>query len=230
MDDPPKGALVAVRDRREKVIAILCEGYATDLISDSEFENRLDSAHQTTDLVALDKLVADLEGLDKRPEVALATLPEARAMNLTRPKTKNVVAIFGGVSRTGEWTAPQKLRAIAVLGGIELDFREAILPAGVTEVQIYTLIGGADVIVPPGVTVECDGIAILGGFETVGRVSSGQVQSRAVLRITGISALGGVSVSTRLPGESSRQAKRRLKREDKARQKARDKATKLLGA
>jgi predicted membrane protein len=51
------------------------------------------------------------------------------------------------------------------MGGSELDFREAVMGPGVTELQIFAVCGGVEVVVPPGLNVESHGIAIMGGFE-----------------------------------------------------------------
>jgi hypothetical protein len=61
--------------------------------------------------------------------------------------------------------------------------------------------------------VECDATAIMGGFEELDRGHGGPDPDRALLRITGIAVMGGVSIETRLVGESSRQARKRIKHE-----------------
>ena len=65
-----------------------------------------------------------------------------------------MVAALGGVERKGRWIPARTSYAIALMGGLSLDFREALLPPGETEVWIFTLMGGAEIIVPPGLTVR----------------------------------------------------------------------------
>jgi hypothetical protein len=43
------------------------------------------------------------------------------------------IALLGGSERRGAWTPPRELYTIAVMGGAGLDFREAVMPPGVTE-------------------------------------------------------------------------------------------------
>jgi hypothetical protein len=76
--------------------------------------------------------------------------------------------------------------------------------------------GGCEIIVPPWLPVECDATAILGGFEHLERTTGAPDPGRAMLRITGFALVGGVSIETRLPGESAKDAKRRRKRHRKA--------------
>jgi hypothetical protein len=97
------------------------------------------------------------------------------------------------------------------MGGLSLDFREALLPPGETDVWIFTLMGGAEIIVPPGLTVESDGIAIMGGFEHREDSSITDDPNAPILRLRGLALMGGVEVSIRYPGESVRDAKKRAR-------------------
>ena len=102
-----------------------------------------------------------------------------------------------------------------------MDFREALLPPGETEVWIFTAMGGAEIIVPPGLPVECDGMAILGGWEHREDAAMSQDPDAPILRVRGLALLGGVEVTTRFPGETNREAKRRrrFERKEKKRRK-----------
>jgi hypothetical protein len=103
------------------------------------------------------------------------------------------------------------------MGGICLDFREALLPPGATEVWIFTAMGGAEIIVPPGLAVESDGVAILGGFEHAEQADLQLDPDAPLLRLRGLALMGGVDVKIRHPGETEREAKRRRRAEKKER-------------
>jgi hypothetical protein len=75
--------------------------------------------------------------------------------------------------------------------------------------------GGAEIIVPPGLNVESDGIAILGGFDHTEEASLDPDPDAPILRLRGLALLGGVEVKIQLPGETAREAKRRRKLEKK---------------
>jgi hypothetical protein len=128
-----------------------------------------------------------------------------------------IVAIMGGSARKGRWSPARKNYSIAVMGGCELDFREAVMGPGVTELQVFTLCGGVEVIVPPGLNVESHGIAIMGGFEHRGDDYHNPDPHAPTLRITGVAIMGGVEVTVRHPGETARDARRRRKLERKER-------------
>lgn len=93
-----------------------------------------------------------------------------------------------------------------------------------TEVTVFALWGGVDIIVPPGLQVECSGAGIMGAFErTPDELADASVASSdpgsPVLRVNGVALMGGVDVSTRLPGERGKDAARRRKLARKARRK-----------
>ncbi len=116
-----------------------------------------------------------------------------------------IVAIMGGSARKGRWSPARKNYSIAVMG------------PGVTELQVFTLCGGVEVIVPPGLNVESHGIAIMGGFEHRGDDYHNPDPHAPTLRITGVAIMGGVEVTVRHPGETARDARRRRKLERKER-------------
>jgi len=203
-------------DTRQQAIDALCEHFANDALSVEEFEKRVEQAHKAESTDDLRRLLQDLPTGDlpiRREEVTPAQHPRAGAMvPASRVKERGVmVAALGGVERKGRWIPARQNYAVAVMGGIQLDFREALLPPGETEVWIFTVMGGAEIIVPPGLTVESDGVAILGGFEHRQDVSLAEDPNSPCLRVKGFALMGGVEVSIRYPGESVRDAKRRLK-------------------
>jgi len=201
---------------RQQTIDALCEHFATDALSVEEFERRVEMAHKAESDADLRKLLMDLPAGDlpiRRDEVSLIHPARAEAtVPASRVKEKGfMVAALGGVERKGRWIPARQNYSIAVMGGVSLDFREALLSPGETEVWVFTLMGGAEIIVPPGLTVESDGVAILGGFEHREEASVSEDPNAPILRIRGLAVMGGVEVSIRYPGESDRDAKRRLK-------------------
>ncbi|HRI52474.1 MAG TPA: hypothetical protein PLW65_20055, partial [Pseudomonadota bacterium] len=94
-------------------------------------------------------------------------------------------------------------------GGVELDFREAALAPGVTEIHATVFMGGVSIIVPPQLAVEMDGIAIMGGFAHTERAPAQRDPDRPVLRVTGVAVMGGADIRTCLIGESGSEVQQR---------------------
>lgn len=118
--------------------------------------------------------------------------PRDRPVPAPVEDSETLLAILSGVQRKGEWEPAELVRVFAVMGGAELDFREAVLVEGVTELWIFAFCGGVEVTVPRDINVETRGVGIMGGFS--------QVEHRAkeadapTLRITGFALMGGVEV------------------------------------
>lgn len=186
---PPTPA--ALRIRREYTIARLCEHFARDHLEAEELEDLIDRAHKAETLAALDNLLVGLPELTPTPPVHAAKTSLA-----TRDANQVVVAIMGGAERKGSWGPPENLYVVAVMGGTLLDFREAQLGPGVTTVNVLALMGGVEIIVPPGLRVESHGIGIMGGFGHATQRAEA-AEDGPVLRITGAAIMGGVEIKER---------------------------------
>jgi hypothetical protein len=131
-------------------------------------------------------------GTREAPQVAIATRVH---------EAERVLTILSGIQRQGTWRVPKKLHVVAVMGGIDLDFREAAFGAGVTEVKVTSVMGGIAIIVPPHLQVACEGVGILGLFEGMDRGAGERDPDTPLLRITGVAVMGALEISTRQPGE-----------------------------
>lgn len=214
----PRENLVALRDRRDRVIAALTDAFAKDLFDVDEYDRRIDLVHRAVSLAELDDVVADLEPIGSAAtSTALVPHPSlaSEAALASWPDRKRWTAIMGGFEKKGRWNVPKTMKVICFWGGGSLDFRDAQFAPGVTELKVTAVMGGLEIIVPPWLSVDCDATAIMGGFEEMDRGHGEPDLGRALLRISGLAIMGGVSIETRQPGESSRQARKRVKRERK---------------
>jgi hypothetical protein len=85
------------------------------------------------------------------------------------PGRESLTAVFSKVTRRGEWLPPEELRVVAGFGAAKLDFTEALLAPGVTELRVFALFGSVEVLVPSDLDVELDAGALFG---TVQRIDS----------------------------------------------------------
>lgn len=202
---------------RQVTIEALCEHFANDALPVEEFERRVEVAHRAGSVDELKALLRDLPGANVPIRADGAPLPaprpHRRVAGAAHSKEKAlVVAVMGGAVRKGRWEPARRNFSLSIMGGTDLDFRDALLPPGVTEVHVVAVMGGTEIIVPPGVNVESHGIGIMGAFEHVGG-SDDYDPDAPTLRITGLALMGGVDIQVRLPGESAREARKRRKRE-----------------
>ena len=203
---------------RKRVIDALCEAYARDQLTVEELEDRLDRANRVRSQTELDALLERLDLSDWRPGSLSGDLPAVAerggaVAGLQVPDRRLVVAVWSGAMRRGRWVPPRRLTATAFQGGIELDFREAEMAPGPYDVRATAVMGGIQIVVPPGLSVETSGFALIGGFHEIPQPSPPPTPDGPVLRIHGFALMGGVEIDVRLPGESPTEAKRRRRRE-----------------
>ena len=233
MKSTPKPGDDGLKVVRQAIIDRLCARFAEDGLSMRDFERRLDLAHRATSTRQLEALVADSSPAAAQPplrkqDAVAAARPAGRGVPARTvppemvPNRQFMAGVLGASSQGGPWIAPREAYAVALMGGVELDFREARFGPGLTEVTVFAAWGGVEIIVSPDLQVECNGVGILGGFvherDELSQASavSGDPGS-PVLRVNGVALMGGVNVSTRLTGESEREAARRRKLARKAR-------------
>lgn len=180
---------------RERIVQDLGEHFAQDRLTLPEYERRVELAYRADSVTALRDLTSDL--------VALVPVPVSQGASLSSPdgaavstgvgqRVKNFFAVMSGVVRRGKWTVPSRMRVFAWMGGVQLDLREAALTAPVTDIYIFALMGGAQIIVPPNVRLESDGFAIMGGFEDQLREAASNDPAAPLVRVRGVAIMGGV--------------------------------------
>ena len=183
---------------------VLCRHYALDNLDERELERRLDALYRAEGVGEIRDLLSDLPALPQVESPVEAGAGEA-------PDRGVAIAVMGGTERKGNWIPPRKLVAVAAMGGVELDFREARFATGISEVMAVAFWGGVEIVVPPGIRVESNGIALMGGFDHPTGEHEEVAADAPVLRIGGVAFMGGVEISTRYPGETKKQAARRRK-------------------
>jgi hypothetical protein len=218
MIDDEDGNGTPLTQTRQVTIDALCEHFANDVMTVEEFERRVDTAHNAATVEELRGLLRDLPG-GGLPVVAGAGPVPGYASGHALQRAEDVrergyaIAILGGSRRVGRWTPARINSAVAFCGGVEIDFREAVMPPGVTELRIFAMWGGVEVIVPPGMNVECHGVGIMGGFDQTSEGATPRDPTAPTLRVTGVALMGGVDVTVRHRGESGRDARRRRRQE-----------------
>lgn len=181
---------------RERVIEALSEHFARDHLSLEDLETRMARVYAATTPAEVDAIVSDL------PALAVgAPVPVTEDAYSPTPKLRErVVAIMSGIVRRGLWKIPRRLKVVAIMGGVELDLREAELPPGVTEIRAFVFMGGLEIRVRPGVRLETDGVAIMGGFEDRIHEPGVAGPDAPVVRVTGVAIMGGVDAQIQAIG------------------------------
>ena len=206
MDDAerrPLPSTAQLEATRNRVIQALGAHFAEDHLSLEELESRIERALKAPTSDTLEALLDGLPALPGAGAGSVGVPAPAQGRSIARSvhaERKTILAFMGGVVRRGVWTVPSHIHAVALMGGVELDLREATLAPGVTEIRAVAIMGAVIVRVPPHVRVESDGIAILGGFEDQLEQPASSDPHSPVVRLTGFSIMGGVEAKVEPPG------------------------------
>jgi hypothetical protein len=127
-----------------------------------------------------------------------------------------VVSFLSSTEREGRWELPRHFRALAVLGNVELDLRDAVIGLGVSVIEAVAVMGNIEITVPPDVAVESDGDSLLGSFvvKYKPRETAAAANGLRTLRITGTAYASSVEITVKGPdqGMLKRLKKMNLKR------------------
>lgn len=200
---------------RERVVEWLREAFAEGRLTMDEHAERVDSAYAartqaelvplTRDLPVHQEQVGPAAGRSAAPRPAVRQASDAAPDD--GPATK-IVAIFGGAERKGRWRVRRHINAVAVFGGIEFDFTDAVFEHPETVVRCVAVFGGINVVVPEDVTLHGGGAGIFGGFDI--RQEEAPDASAPVVRIEGAAVFGGVAGRVKRRKKLRQDRRRRL--------------------
>lgn len=133
----------------------------------------------------------------------LPAAPLARGL-AAAPTYDSSFATMSTTRRQGRWQLGSHHQALALMGGVVLDLREALLTSTEVTIQASTFMGSVDVIVDEHTVVVCDGRAFMGDYsERRSDTRSDAQPGSPVVRVQGRAVMGRVSVKRR-PGPASR--------------------------
>ncbi|MFD1661948.1 DUF1707 domain-containing protein [Streptomyces caeni] len=199
---------------RERVAEVLRDALAEGRLDMEEFEERLEAAYKARTYGELAPITRDLPSAGvTAPSVSLSKEPEpggpwAERILGGEGSSTGAVAVMSGFQRKGRWTVPKRFTCFAFWGGGELDLREANFADREVEINCVAIMGGVNIIVPPGVEVVVRGVGIMGGFDQREDGVPGAPGAPRVV-VTGFAFWGGVAVERKL----TRAERQRLKEE-----------------
>jgi hypothetical protein len=113
------------------------------------------------------------------------------------PDASQHATIFSVLSSSRRRWGPNVFRsaeATCMMGGGEIDLRDAHLgPDGTAYIDVFVLMGGLNIFVPPGWTVVCHVMPIMGGVMDKTRTIPSATTQQLILR--GTAMMGGVEIS-----------------------------------
>ncbi|WP_346074675.1 DUF1707 SHOCT-like domain-containing protein [Gordonia cholesterolivorans] len=192
---------------RERTHSYLSAAMTMGVLTPEEYSRRAGDASVARTRADLDALTRDLPLDQLRSVAADAAFGQTRVSASGADPVTSASGFFGGTEVGGGAVVGDRLKATAVMGGVVLDLRNVEYTAPMLTVKCKAIMGGVDIVVPPDVTVEVHGRAVMGGFDGSAAGPGGEGAPRVV--ITGFSLMGGVRVQRR--GRADRLGPRRAR-------------------
>ena len=185
MSEPDDSIRVSDAER-DATVKTLGDNAAVGRLTLDELEDRASRALAAKTRGELAALTSDLPA--DAGQAGPVSAQEARV----RKPVRWMVAIMSGSHRRGRFRAVGSINAIAIMGGDEIDLREAEIEGGELTLNSFALMGGSTIYVPDSVEVEVGGFSLMGGHEEVGveRPRPGA----PVIRIRMYNLMGGTTI------------------------------------
>ena len=189
---------------RHQVAELLRQAAGDGRIDMDELDERLEAAYAAKTYGDLVPLTADLPfGTQHRPDLARPLPPQALTPAV---RYDSSIAIMGASTRKGVWQVGDTHTAFALMGGVDIDLREAQFTSRETVIHAYAIWAGIDIYVNAYTRVVVDGVGIMGGFDLVrDKVAPELGPNSPIVRVNGVALMAGVTVQRRpMPAEAKR--------------------------
>jgi len=173
--------VLASDSERDQALAALRDAVGEGRLTLEELAERSERALEARTQDELAGVVADLPS-----PPASAGRPDGRRW---------VFGILGGGTHRGRWRVAPRVNVINVMGGSDLDLRQAVVRDDEVRITIWSLMGGSTITVPEGVEVEMGGLALLGGDDLDVEGPTPRPGAPTV-RVRAYSLMGGNAVRT----------------------------------
>ncbi|GAA3180101.1 DUF1707 SHOCT-like domain-containing protein [Nonomuraea roseoviolacea] len=185
MTDP--GGVRASDAEREAVVERLRVASVEGRLSLAELTDRTEAAYSAATHAELALLTEDL------PDAGPAAAFPAAVPRPAERRRRWFVGVMGDTKRRGAWRIDQELGAVAVMGDVLLDLREAEARTDVVDITAVSVMGDVKIIVPDGVHVDLDGMAVMGD-KRVDVLQAAPGMNVPVVRVRAYAVMGDVKV------------------------------------
>jgi len=192
---------------RERVVEVLRRAASDGQLTVDELEERVPVAYAARTRKELERLTADLS-TQPLHDVAPSRGDAAEGQGGTRW----VVSIMGGHDKRGRWRLAPRCTVLNIMGGSDIDLNDAELPGPLTQLSMYSIMGGGEIRVPHGVDVQVSNFALMGGND-VKLGDEVAPPGAPALHIRLVSIMGGSDVARgRKPTRQERRRARELRK------------------
>lgn len=186
--------LVSNQDR-ERVHAFLSAAMSAGVLTPEEYTDRAGRAVVARTTTDLDALTRDLPLAQLSGAANAATAQTTQVSQSGRSAVRRAVAVLSGAEIGGGAVVADTLRAVAFMGGVEIDLRDVEFTSPTVEITCTAVMGGVQIVVPEDVNLEVHGFGLMGGFS--GRASGPGTPGAPHVVVKGFAFMGGVDVTRR---------------------------------
>jgi hypothetical protein len=194
VSEQDKGIRVSDADR-DSVVRELGGHASVGRLTLAELEERASKALEAKTRGELDALTSDLPDGSQSDASQSAAQPGAKP----RRGVRWLVSILGSARYKARFHVVRTINTFSVLGGAEIDLRNAEIEGGSLTINTFAVLGGTDILVPDSIEVDSAGIYILAGVDELGTARRPYPGAPAV-KVRGFAVLGGVHLY-RVPPE-----------------------------
>ena len=184
---------------RHQVAELLRQAAGEGRLDLDELDERLEAAYAAKTYADLVPITVDLPAhpATNQPAVSRSAAPATTTYDSS-------LALLGGSSRKGAWLVPERHSAFSLMGGVDLDLREATFAAREVTIVANTVMGAVDIVVDAHTVVIVEGVGVMGTFEQArDRVEAQLGPESPVVRVKGFALMGAVTVTRKGPPKAS---------------------------
>ena len=192
---------------RERVVEVLRLAASDGQLTVDELEERIPAAYAARTRKELERLTADLSA-----EALHDAAPSRGDAGEGQSGTRWVVSIMGGHDKRGRWRLAPRCTVLNIMGGSDIDLNDAELAGPLTQLSMYSIMGGGEIRVPHGVDVQVSNFALMGGND-VKLGDEVAPPGAPAIHIRLVSIMGGSGVARgRKPTREERRRERELRK------------------
>jgi hypothetical protein len=210
----PDDSLRVSDAERDVTLAQLGDHAAVGRLTLDELEDRSSRALAAKTRGELAALTSDLPqeagSSPAQPNPSSQTQLDPSSQPAPKRPVRWMVAIMSGSHRRGRFRAVGRINAVAIMGADEIDLREAEIEGGELTLNLFAIMGGADVYIPDSVELEVSGFSLMGGYQERGSQRPPR-PGAPVVRINVHNLMGGATIY-RLPPQARGQSLKESRR------------------
>lgn len=196
----PEASRLRISDQdRHNVAEVLRQAAGEGRLDLDELDERLEATYQAKTYGELVPITMDLPAAGGAAPVPVpprgTPTPRVPAVRYS-----SSLAVMSECKRTGAWLVAEQQTALALMGSVVLDMRDAQFESREVTVTASAIMGEVKVVVNAGTTVVVEGVGVMGEFsEQRGRVPFDGAAAGPVVRVRGLALMGSVHVQRKGP-------------------------------